>query len=130
MPDTYTQIIIQLVFAVEGRQSLIAPAHQEEVNKYITGIVKNRRSRMLGFSWRHTALMGQETNARHPTNIRLRWSRSEGGGSGYKHTAPLGQRDKCSASYKHSAPLEPAERRGSHYKHTAPLGQGDGAECL
>ena len=38
---------IQLVFAVEGRQSLIAPAHQEEVNKYITGIVKNKRSRML-----------------------------------------------------------------------------------
>jgi len=24
MPDTYTQIITQLVFAVEGRQSLIA----------------------------------------------------------------------------------------------------------
>ena len=47
MPDTYTQIIIQLVFAVEGRQSLIAPAHQEEVNKYITGIVKNKRSKML-----------------------------------------------------------------------------------
>ena len=47
MPDTYTQIIIQLVFAVEGRQSLIATANQEEVNKYITGIVKNKRSRML-----------------------------------------------------------------------------------
>ena len=30
MPDTYTQIISQIVFAVEGRQSLIAPAHQEE----------------------------------------------------------------------------------------------------
>ena len=47
MPDTYTQIIIQFVFAVKGRQSLIAPAHQEAVNKYITGIVKNKRSRML-----------------------------------------------------------------------------------
>jgi len=41
MPDTYTPIIIQLVFAVEGRQSLIAPAHQEEVNKYIIGIENN-----------------------------------------------------------------------------------------
>jgi REP element-mobilizing transposase RayT len=38
---------IQLVFAVEGRQSLIAPVHQEEVNKYITGIVRNKGSRML-----------------------------------------------------------------------------------
>src|SRR5215469_8804951 len=47
MPDTYTQIMIQLVFAVEAKQSLIAPAHQEEVNKYITGIVRNKGSRML-----------------------------------------------------------------------------------
>jgi hypothetical protein len=93
MPDTYAQIIIQLVFAVEGRQSLIAPPHQEEVNKYITGIVKNRRSRMVGSSWRHTAPLGQGTNAWHSTNIRVRWSRSEGGGSGYKHTAPLGPGD-------------------------------------
>src|SRR6516225_9599770 len=50
MPDTYTQIIIQLVFAVEGRQSLIAPAHQEEVNKYITGVVTNKGSGMLAVS--------------------------------------------------------------------------------
>ncbi|HKF54380.1 MAG TPA: hypothetical protein VKJ45_03015, partial [Blastocatellia bacterium] len=65
--------------------------------------------------------------AQHPTNIRLRWSRSERGGSHYKHTAPLGQGDECPAPYKHSAPLEPAECGGSQYKHTAPLGQGD--EC-
>jgi REP element-mobilizing transposase RayT len=47
MSDTYTQIIIHLVFAVQGRQSLIAPQHQEEVNKYITGIVRNKRSKMI-----------------------------------------------------------------------------------
>ena len=47
MADTYSQIIIQLVFAVEGRQSLIAQPHQEEVNKYITGIVRNLGSKML-----------------------------------------------------------------------------------
>ena len=39
MADTYSQIIIQLVSAVEGRQSLIGPAHQED-KQYITGIVK------------------------------------------------------------------------------------------
>ena len=47
MADTYSQIIIQLVFAVEGRQSRIAQPHQEEVNKYITGIVRNLGSKML-----------------------------------------------------------------------------------
>jgi len=50
MADTYTQIIIQLVFAVEGRQSLISPNYQEEVNKYITGIVTNKRSKMLAIN--------------------------------------------------------------------------------
>ncbi|MGH9760914.1 MAG: IS200/IS605 family transposase [Blastocatellia bacterium] len=50
MPDTYSQIIIQLVFAVEARQSLISPKHQEEVNKYITGIVRNKRSKMLAIN--------------------------------------------------------------------------------
>ena len=47
MADTYSQIINQLVFAVEGRQSLIAQPHQEEVNKYITGVVRNLGSKML-----------------------------------------------------------------------------------
>src|SRR5262245_17435121 len=50
MPDTYSQIIIQLVFAVEARQSLIAATHQEEVNKYITGIVTKKRSKMLAIN--------------------------------------------------------------------------------
>jgi putative transposase len=50
MPDTYSQIIIQLVFAVEGRQSLISTKHQEELNKYITGIVQNKRSKMLAIN--------------------------------------------------------------------------------
>jgi putative transposase len=50
MANTYTQIIIQLVFAVEERQSLIAAAHQEEVNKYITGIVQKKRSKMLAIN--------------------------------------------------------------------------------
>lgn len=47
MADTYSQIIIQVVFAVEGRQSLISPKYQAEVNKYITGIVRNKGSKML-----------------------------------------------------------------------------------
>lgn len=47
MPNTYSQIYIQIVFAVEGRQNLIAAEHREELHKYITGIVTNRNQKML-----------------------------------------------------------------------------------
>ncbi|MEO7530892.1 MAG: IS200/IS605 family transposase [Sediminibacterium sp.] len=47
MPNTYSQIYIQLVFAVKGRQSLIPKNHREELHKYITGIVQNREQKML-----------------------------------------------------------------------------------
>jgi hypothetical protein len=39
MPGTYSQIYIQLVFAVKGRESLIHYTWEEELYKYITGIV-------------------------------------------------------------------------------------------
>ena len=47
MPNTYSQIYIQIVFAVEGRQNLISPDHREEVHKYITGIVDKRKQKLL-----------------------------------------------------------------------------------
>ena len=47
MADTYTQIYIQLVFAVKSRQNLIHDKHQEELNKYITGIITNKGQKML-----------------------------------------------------------------------------------
>lgn len=47
MPNTYTQIYIQIVFAVRGRQNLIARQHREELHKYITGIVQGREHKML-----------------------------------------------------------------------------------
>jgi REP element-mobilizing transposase RayT len=47
MPNTYTQIYIQIVFAVKGRQNLIAKENREELHKYITGIVQNRDQKML-----------------------------------------------------------------------------------
>ena len=43
MANTYTQIYIHVVFAVEGRQNLIAPAHNDELQKYITGIGQPRQ---------------------------------------------------------------------------------------
>lgn len=47
MPNTYSQIYVQIVFAVEGRQNLISPEHREELHKYITGIVERRKQKML-----------------------------------------------------------------------------------
>jgi len=47
MPNTYSQIYIQIVFAVEGRQNLILPGHREELDKYITGIVEKRKQKLL-----------------------------------------------------------------------------------
>lgn len=47
MPNTYSQIYIQIVFAVKGRQNLIPAKNREELHKYITGIVQNREQKML-----------------------------------------------------------------------------------
>ena len=47
MANTYTQIHLQMVFAVQNRQSLIQKEWQEELYKYITGIVQNNNHKML-----------------------------------------------------------------------------------
>ena len=47
MPNTFSQIYIQTVFAVEGRQSLIRRENKEELQKYITGIIQNQQHKLL-----------------------------------------------------------------------------------
>lgn len=47
MANTYTQIYIQVVFAVEGRQNLISPEHNDELQKYITGIVSAQDHKLI-----------------------------------------------------------------------------------
>lgn len=47
MADTYTQIYIQVVFAVSGRQNLISKDHKEEIHRYITGIVRNNSQKLI-----------------------------------------------------------------------------------
>lgn len=47
MANTYTQIYMQIVFAVKGRQNLIARGNREDLQKYITGIVQNKGQKML-----------------------------------------------------------------------------------
>jgi REP element-mobilizing transposase RayT len=47
MPNTYSQIYIQIVFAVKGRKHFIKEFIREEVQKYITGIVSNKGQKVL-----------------------------------------------------------------------------------
>jgi len=50
MANTYSQIYIQTIFAVKGRQSLINKSWKEELYKYITGIVKNNEQKMIAIN--------------------------------------------------------------------------------
>ena len=50
MSGTYSQIYIQVIFAVKGRNSLINPAWEEKLYKYITGIVQTKEQKMLAIN--------------------------------------------------------------------------------
>ncbi|HEV2694302.1 MAG TPA: IS200/IS605 family transposase [Verrucomicrobiae bacterium] len=50
MANTYTQIYLHIVFAVEGRQNLIAPEHNDELQKYITGIVTAEKHKLIAIN--------------------------------------------------------------------------------
>ena len=50
MANTYTQLYIQLVFAVEHRDRLIKKFFKEELHKYITGIIQNKKNKLLAIS--------------------------------------------------------------------------------
>ncbi|MCX6291769.1 MAG: IS200/IS605 family transposase [Bacteroidetes bacterium] len=42
MAGTFSQIYIQIIFAVKGRENLISKTWKEELNKYIAGIIKGK----------------------------------------------------------------------------------------
>jgi REP-associated tyrosine transposase len=50
MANTYTQLYVQIVFAVQGRQSLIRPQHNDELQKYITGIVPRQSQKLIAIN--------------------------------------------------------------------------------
>jgi len=47
MANTYTQIYIHIVFAVQGRQSLVKKENKEELHKYIAGIIRNKKQKLI-----------------------------------------------------------------------------------
>ena len=50
MANTFTQIYIQVIFAVKGRQNLLRKENKEELQKYITGVIKNKKQSLLRIS--------------------------------------------------------------------------------
>ena len=50
MANTYSQITIHVVFAVKHRENLIKVKHKEELYKYIAGIVKNKKQKLLAIN--------------------------------------------------------------------------------
>ena len=50
MANTYTQLYIQFVFAVQNRVSLIQTAWKDELYKYICGIVQNNKHKLIAIN--------------------------------------------------------------------------------
>jgi putative transposase len=50
VPGTFSQIYIQIVFAVQNRNALISPDWDESLYKYITGIIQNKDQKMLAIN--------------------------------------------------------------------------------
>ena len=50
MANTYTQIYIHAVFAVSGRQSLIPKEHKIDIYKYITGVIQNKKQKVMAIN--------------------------------------------------------------------------------
>jgi REP element-mobilizing transposase RayT len=50
MANTYTQIYIQIVFAVQGRQSLIRPQHNDKLQRYMTGIISGYDQKLIAIN--------------------------------------------------------------------------------
>ena len=50
MPNTYTQIHIHTVFAVQNRRSLISKTWEQRLYQYITGIIQNHGHKLLAIN--------------------------------------------------------------------------------
>ncbi len=46
MPNTYSQLYIQIIFAVKGRQCFIKESFRDELQKYISGIIKEKKQKL------------------------------------------------------------------------------------
>ncbi|MBU2445232.1 MAG: IS200/IS605 family transposase [Bacteroidetes bacterium] len=47
MAGTFSQVYIQVVFAVKGRENLISKKWKDDLNKYIAGIIKGKEQKSI-----------------------------------------------------------------------------------
>ena len=50
MANTYTQIYIRIVFAIQGRQNLIRRGCNDGLQKYMTGIVSGQGQKLIAIN--------------------------------------------------------------------------------
>jgi putative transposase len=50
MANTYTQIYLHVVFAMSGRACVTLPDRKEALQKYITGIVRQRKQKLIAIN--------------------------------------------------------------------------------
>lgn len=50
MPNTFSQITIQLIFAVKNREAMITQSLREPLHQYIGGIIKNQNQKLLSLN--------------------------------------------------------------------------------
>jgi REP element-mobilizing transposase RayT len=50
MANTFTQIYVQVIFSVKGRQNLLLSEKKEELHRYITGIVRDNKQTLIRIS--------------------------------------------------------------------------------
>ena len=50
MANTYSQIYLHFIFAVQNRQSLIAPEWEDSLHKYIWGIIQNNGHKSIAIN--------------------------------------------------------------------------------
>lgn len=53
MPGTYSQIYLQVVFAVQGRDNLIGKSWKDDLNKYISSIITNKGQKSINVNGMH-----------------------------------------------------------------------------
>jgi REP element-mobilizing transposase RayT len=51
MANVYTQIYLQLVFSPMRHENVIPQKHKEELQKYTTGIIQNRKHKLLAINF-------------------------------------------------------------------------------
>lgn len=50
MANTFSQVYLQFVFSVKGRQNLIAKENKKELHRYITALIQNRKVKLLAIN--------------------------------------------------------------------------------